>query len=237
MVRTQGSGVTLIQDEPMNHVPAPANDFYCEYAAGACDQDLTNLQTTTGVLLYPSIPRQIAATIEAAVPLLRQRSPGSTWKTWREFGITGQIIFCSICKNMRSADVIIADVTTLNFNLLFEVGYAIGLLKALIPIRDTTIETSQSDFRDLGLLDTIGYLDFQNAESLARGILERLPVLPLPPSRVDLNRESPLYLLKAHIATEGDVRLNSTSRNLHFAFAPSIQSKRHGSRYTKHVGR
>jgi hypothetical protein len=194
----------------MANVPITSSDFYCEYAAGWCDQDLTNLETTAGVLLYPSRPGQIAATIEAAAPLLRQRSPGAIWKTWREFGSTGQVVFCSICKNMRSADVVVADVTTLNFNLLFEVGYAIGLGKPIVPIRDTTIETNQSDFRELGLLDTVGYLDFQNAESLARGILDRLPIEPLAPPRVEVNRDSPLYLLKAHIPTEGDVRLTST---------------------------
>ena len=111
---------------------------------------------------------------------------------------------------MRFSECIVADVTTLNFNLMFEIGYALGLEVPVIPIRDTTIITSRLEFQSLGLLDTLGYLDFQNADTLARGIIERWPVPALPNPRVELNRDKPLLVVKGHIPTEGDVRLMST---------------------------
>jgi len=111
---------------------------------------------------------------------------------------------------MRFSQCVVADVTTLNFNLLFEIGFALGLEQPVIPIRDTTILTNRKEFQELGVLDTVGYLDFQNADTLAGAILERWPVEPLPNPRVELNRERPLFVVKAHIATEGDVRLMST---------------------------
>jgi hypothetical protein len=111
---------------------------------------------------------------------------------------------------MRFSECIIADVTTLNFNLLFEIGFALGLEQAVVPIRDTTIMTDEEQFRELGLLDTVGYVDFQNSDSLAEALIARLPVAPMRSPRVALNRESPLYVLKGHIQTEGDVLLLST---------------------------
>lgn len=201
---------------------------YCEYAAGPCDQSFLGMTQVAATFLYPSRQTQIAATIEAAVRLLRTRAPDKEWKTWKEFETRGQIIFCAICKSMRFSQCVVADVTTLNFNLLFEIGFAIGLEQPVIPIRDTTIVTNRKDFQELGLLDTVGYLDFQNAEGLAAGIMERWPVEPLPNPRVELNRDRPLFVVKAHISTEGDVRLMSTLKKsaLHFRTYDVIETPR-----------
>ena len=201
---------------------------YCEYAAGPCDQSFAGVEQVSATFLYPSRQTQIAATIEAAVRSLRTQAPDKTWRTWRDFEIRGQIIFCAICKSMRFSHCVVADVTTLNFNLLFEIGFALGLERPVIPIRDTTIVTSREDFQELGLLDTVGYLDFQNAEGLASGILQRWPVSPLPNPRVDLNRERPLFVIKAHIPTEGDVRLMSTLKKsaLHFRTYDVVETPR-----------
>ena len=152
----------------------------------------------------------MAATIEAAVAVLNRSGGAGGWVTWRSFQTTGQIIFCSICKAMRFADYVVADVTTLNFNLLFEIGFALGLNLPVIPVRDTTFIRDKNEFDELGLLDTIGYLDFQNADGLASDLLERLPVAAIPPPPAVLNREAPLYVLKGPIETEGAVRLMST---------------------------
>jgi hypothetical protein len=201
---------------------------YCEYAAGPCDQIFAGTGAAAATFLYPSRQTQIAATIEAAVRLLRERAPDKVWRTWTEFDNAGQIIFCRICKNVRFSDCIVADVTTLNFNLLFEIGFALGLELPVIPIRDTTIQTNREEFQELGLLDTIGYLDFQNADALASSVLRRWPGEALPNPRVTLNRDRPLFVVKGHIATEGDVRLFSTLNKsaLHFRTYDVIETPR-----------
>lgn len=183
---------------------------FCQYAGGPCDQDFRGTSTRRGVILYPSEPTTIAGTIESAATILKRAGPGVRWDTWKDFQSTGQIVFCSICKAMRFADYIVADVTTLNFNLLFEIGFALGLGLPVVPIRDTTIIRDKREFDEVGLLDTMGYLDFQNAEELAHGLLERLPTAPIPAPPAALNREAPLYVLKGPIETEGAVRLMST---------------------------
>jgi hypothetical protein len=108
---------------------------------------------------------------------------------------------------MRFCELVIADVTTLNFNLLFEIGFAIGLGKAVIPIRDTSYMCDVQEFIDLGLLDTVGYTDFQNSEQLSTKILQQVPVDPIPAPIVPLNLDAPLYVVKAPIETEGGLRL------------------------------
>jgi hypothetical protein len=190
------------------HEPPP----YCEYAGGACDQVFDDAIVSDGFFLYPNDPTIIAATIEEGVRTLR-RIPGErVWKTWKDLGIAGQIIFCQICKTLRFTHVAVADVTTLNFNLLFEIGFCLGLGVPLIPIRDTSFVRDHKAFDELGLLDTLGYLDYHNSRDLAEYVHERaksasVPVLGnVPPE----NREQPLYVVKSHIVNEGMVRLMST---------------------------
>ena len=182
---------------------------YCEYASGACDQEFSGIRSSKGLLLYPSEPQQLAFTIHAAATSLRQRDPGTRWLTWEDFKTSGQVIFCEICKNLRHTDVVIADVTTLNLNLLFEIGFVLGLEIPVVPVRDTSYQRDRSEFQELGLLDTIGYLDFQNSTGLADGVMKRLPVAPIPAPATQLNKQNPLYVMKGPIDTEGAVRVMS----------------------------
>ena len=126
---------------------------YCEYADGPCDQSFENTPPSSALFLYPSEPPQIAGAIESAVEKGNARVEG-TWRTWNELDIAGQIIFCSVCKSTRFAQHIVADVTTLNFNLLFEIGFAMGLELPVLPIRDTSFIRDKKKFEEFALLDT-----------------------------------------------------------------------------------
>ena len=197
----------------MTDTDRPQPPTFCQYADGECDQSFANQPHRTGIFLYPSDPPQIADTVEAAAKKLRKRFPEQTWLTWRDFQTAGQIIFCAICKSCRFAQYVIADVTTLNFNLMFEIGFSLGLGVAVVPIRDTTFARHRRLFDQLGLLDVIGYLDFQNADGLAESLAAHLPIdaLALPPTTRNYNE--PVYVLKAPIKTEGEVRLMSALTN------------------------
>jgi hypothetical protein len=189
---------------PLLHSP-PA---FCAYAGGPCDQDFSSLESHDGLFLFSSKPATIATTIEHAVALLQQRT-ASRWATWRDMDVSGRIIFCEICKSMRGAATVYADVTTLNFNLMFEIGFAIGLGLPVRPIRDTTYSVDKKLFDALGLLDTLGYQDFTTSEALSQAVITSGPGQPLtvPPKRT--YRETPLYVLKGPIDTDGTVRLLS----------------------------
>lgn len=194
--------------EPRQDLTVPP--AFCQYSAGPCDQEFVGTKQLRGLFLYPAEPESLAATIEGAVRLLRFADQKSVWKTWKDLHIGGQIVFCTICKHMRFAGGVVADVTTLNFNLLFEIGFALGLEIPIWPIRDTTFIKDRQSYDELGLLDTIGYLDFQNSETLANALSGTWPPKVIPAPVVGISREAPLYVLKGHIDTEGAVRLLST---------------------------
>ena len=182
---------------------------FCEYAGGACDQTFDHPARSEGLFLYPNEPQIIAGTIEEAVQQLRIATT-KQWLTWKDLGVSGQIIFCQICKALRFTTFVVADVTTLNFNLLFEIGYAIGLGIPVLPLRDTSYLKDARVFNELGLIDTLGYLDFQNAGDLVRAIRAKgKPSLALPQNQA-IDKERPLYVMKSPVQSEGMVRLMSS---------------------------
>ena len=133
--------------------------------------------------------------------------------------VSGQLIFCEICKQLRSSSVVVADVTTLNFNLLFEIGFANSLGLPIILIRDTTYAIDQEQFRRLGLLDTLGYIDFQNSEELAEKLPEAIEnAKPLSDVPQRAYREAPVYIIRSAFSPEGSLALESTLTLSHLKY-------------------
>lgn len=198
---------------PLIHEP-PA---FCAYAGGPCDQDFREIAAFDGLFLFASEPKGIASTITQAANALNERTDGR-WQTWKDMNIAGRLIFCEICKSIRGAGTVYADVTTLNFNLLFEIGFAIGLGVAVRPIRDTTYQIDAKLFRELGVLDTLGYIDFTNRDNLAGSVLSAGPAAAVaaPPART--YRDRPLYVLQGPIDTDGVVRLLSLLKKSRLGF-------------------
>jgi hypothetical protein len=202
----RGLSMSYTDDSELDAISAPPS--YCQYVGGRCDQDFTQQTTADALFLYPSEPPIIANTVEEAVRSLRRSEPDKKWNTWRDLGVAGQIIFCKICISQRFSKAVIADVTTLNFNLLFEIGYALGLDVPVCPIRDSSYIKDQKLFDELGLLDTFGYLDFANAHELALKVKQYRPQR-LASQRLAINLERPLYLVKSPVQSEGMVKLMS----------------------------
>lgn len=198
---------------PLLHEPPP----YCAYATGECDQSFERIGPSRGLFLYASKPSPIANAVSAAATVLGDKT-GDRWATWQEMDIAGHIIFCEICKSIRGSDVVYADVTTLNFNLMFEIGFALGLGQPVRPIRDPTYSVDKKAFDAVGVLDTLGYIDFVNSDELAAKIIEAPPPSPIgmPPKRT--YRESPIYVLKGPIDTDGSVRLLSLIKKSRIGF-------------------
>jgi hypothetical protein len=201
---------------------------FCQYADDPCDQDFVAVKPSKAIFLYPADPSQIAATIESAVKLLRTGHAPADWLSWRDLGTVGQIIFCAVCRGIRFSETVFADVTTLNFNLLFEIGYTLGLSLPVAPIRDTSFIRDAGEFTELGLLDTLGYIDFRNSQQLADAIRARLPIQPIPTPPADLNLQAPLYVLKGPHETEGEIKLLSEIKKsvVHFRTYDVVETPR-----------
>lgn len=197
----------MLGTEPSGAASPPS---FCQYAAGACVRpNVTPAERTRIFIAYPGHPELISSTIETAVGSLRDTSPGVEWLTWRDLNPTGQVILCSICEAIRTSSLVVADVTKLNHNVMFEIGFAIGLGLPVVPLRDTSLVADERVFKELGLLDTLTYLEYTNSDQLASKMRAALvpPPLQFPPDKADSG--NPVFLMKSPIVVDGAIALES----------------------------
>lgn len=126
-------------------------------------------KASTGFIAYPKEPRIVSETIMAAVA--DSETSALRLKPWEKMSITGLKIDNLVRDHIRAADVVLADITYDNFNVYYEIGFAIARDKPIIPLVNTSIENAARRARELGLFDTIGWLTYTNSDDLLR----RLP--------------------------------------------------------------
>jgi nucleoside 2-deoxyribosyltransferase len=67
---------------------------------------------------------------------------------------------------IRNADFLAADVTYLNCNVLYEIGFAVAAEKPIIVTIDTAVEKAIANLMKIGLFDTLGWVPYNNSLEL-----------------------------------------------------------------------
>lgn len=155
---------------------------------------------------YPSDPKILGDTIESAVKQASSKFALSGVYTWRSADVAGAFVSDRILEAINAKQYFVADVSRLNFNVTFEVGYAIGRSKNLLLTRYRALD-SEKDLLELGIFDTITYTNYENSDELAgllNGITARSSVFPVA---VKQNRQAPVYLVDAKYKTDPVTRI------------------------------
>ncbi|MDE0136467.1 MAG: hypothetical protein OXM54_16730 [Acidimicrobiaceae bacterium] len=197
--------------EPSTLFAPQSQPKFCQYAGSACNENFLAAPSKQRVFFaFASEPPQVAESISLAVEALKGSHPEWDWLTWQDLDVSGQLIFCQICKNVRASSVVVADITSLNFNLMFEIGFVIGLGVPLVLIRDTSFNSETERFKSLGLLETIGYTEFQNSSELASRLPQAIEsARPLAEVPQRAFRETPVYVVRSKISTDGSLAIES----------------------------
>ena len=87
--------------------------------------------------------------------------------SWRELDIAGRFIADQVLNKIDVAEILAADVTQLNFNVAYEVGYALAKGKRVILTRHKGLQPSSPLIEEVGIFDTLGWLTYENSEELA----------------------------------------------------------------------
>ncbi|WP_342089446.1 P-loop ATPase, Sll1717 family [Dyadobacter sp. OTU695] len=125
-----------------------------------------------GFFAYSSQPSSSGEAIEEAV---REINKGNlaTITTWRGLRISGRIIIKEILDQIDKSDFFCADLTGMNDNVLFEIGYAIGRAKPIWLVFDTSYAYSQHRFKEFQLLSTVGYSKYTNTQNLVQSFYQQ----------------------------------------------------------------
>ena len=125
---------------------------------------------------YSGNPALRAETLRDAIAAVRER--GVEAAGWESLGIEGKILIDTICRSIDESAAVVADVSTMNSNVLFEAGYALGKNKVLWLALDETDESALRVWNDLSLLSTVGRVGYEgNSEDLVSRIMSQRPDL------------------------------------------------------------
>ncbi|MCK4393431.1 hypothetical protein KAX17_11050 [Candidatus Bipolaricaulota bacterium] len=118
-----------------------------------------------GFVAYPSEPHSLVEAIEDAA---REISGGNVveLKPWVSFSQSGRIIMRNICEAIDKSQLFVCDLTDLNRNVLFELGYAVAQNKRIWVLLNEGIARATSDYRAFRAVTTITYTSYVNTHEI-----------------------------------------------------------------------
>jgi hypothetical protein len=143
---------------------------------------------------YPSSEHDVIEAIHAAKQLLSHSRRDLEVHLWEENDISGRPLTDPIFEMIAGANMLVADITKMNFNVTFEIGYAIGLGKRVHLVRDQNIIREAELTTKIGIFDTLGFRSYTEGQSLAVILQDVKPENPLPLRR-EFNKKTPIYIL------------------------------------------
>jgi hypothetical protein len=164
----------------------------------------------SGLVAYPSDPKTIGQTISKCLEKLQHDENFRKLLSWEENDVPGRFISTEVLNNIENGSVFVADITRLNFNVIFEIGYAIGCRKRAILVRNENIRPELDLIRQVGIFDTLGYANYQDSASLSAVICEIDDLSPLHFDDKTTNNNSPVYLFLPLI--KGDIETHLIAR-------------------------
>lgn len=162
---------------------------------------------------YPYRPEMRRETISKSIGLISGTHEMQA-VSWEDLRVGGRLIIDEILDAIENSDLAIFEVTDLNHNVMFELGYAIARQKKLWLLRDTSEMAARNLWEEVRLLSTVGYARYLSSDDIveafekdrpweqARTIYDRSIRQALEPT--DLNA---LLFVRSLHATEADREL------------------------------
>lgn len=185
---------------------------FCQFEHGTCTRIKGKLELQDAFFAYPSKPLNISTQINEAIAKIEDQDVCNV-QDWQSLLVDGKIIYCEICKAIRRSHLLVADITTLNDNVLFEIGFAIGLGKKLWLLRDSSFERDHKQISQFGLLDYTGYTDYRNSDEIMTKFMMQKPWEQKDPNNFyfesEITDNSKLVYLKSNHNNDGSINLTS----------------------------
>lgn len=133
-----------------------------------------------------------------------------TITAWSQQDTSGAPIARSVESWIDASDAFVADISTVNANVTYELGYAIGLQKPTRLIRSTHIQFKS--VKEVGLLDTLGYDGYDYQHNLQKILAKKDETTRW--AEVPKNKDQPLFLLQPATSTDAASRVTSAIKKI-----------------------
>jgi hypothetical protein len=163
---------------------------------------------------YPSSPADRAESIETAIEDIYAGAVVDIIG-WKSLAVSGRIVIGAVCDEIKSRQIFVADVTGLNPNVLFELGYAIAHRRRVWLLLNPRIDRARVNWDRFQLLTTVGFAPYNNSSDIVNQFYREQPYKDLgqnlydellraagPPSKKDA-----LLYLRCDVNTEASMRI------------------------------
>ncbi len=192
-----------------------------------------SLSELTAFVAYPSAPKQIGDSIRAGCKKLLAQKGSFVLSPWESNDIAGHCLTDPILESIKGTSLLVADVTHLNFNVIYEIGYAIGSGKRAVLVRDRSLIRDEALIREVGIFDTLGVETYANSEEFAKLIANINSLAPIPLPNSSLNKRVPVYIVTPREKAEAEIRILSrvqTTGGIYFRSFDPIENARLSAR-------
>ena len=149
----------------------------------------------TAFVAYSSRDAAVVRLVGDAVYVANGKSDRVRYESWVYNDIPGNPLISPILGRIEESAFIIADITTLNLNVVYEIGFAIGSRKRAYLMRHRGTPGDKTVAREAGIFDTLGYHEYSDKDDLVRRLTSNIDPEPLPFS-VELDHRAPVYLVE-----------------------------------------
>ncbi len=175
---------------------------------------------------YPSLPADRAESIETAIEAIHSNHTVDI-VSWKSLAVSGRLMIGAICDEIRDRQVFIADVTGLNPNVLFELGYAIAHRKRVWLLLNPQIARARVEWDRFQLLTTIGYSPYSNSNDIVTQFYRDEPFRNIGQALYDEllgsagspSKKDALLYLQCDVNTDASLRI---ARRVSTAPIPSV---------------
>ncbi|MQM32629.1 MAG: hypothetical protein CRU78_19910, partial [Candidatus Accumulibacter phosphatis] len=131
------------------------------------------------------------------------------YEPWEFNDTAGNLLISPVVDAIDQSCFIVADITYLNPNVVYEIGFSIGRSRRCFLVRHTGTDGDKKIARDVGIFDTLGFEPYETADELTNTLTAYVDPAPLPFS-AQLDRRAPVYVVEP--PTKGGIATVMTSR-------------------------
>ena len=188
---------------------------------------------------FSADPRWLFDTITAGIANANAAQTKFTYHGWPANDVPGRPLVGPVQSGINNAAFVVADISTLNLNVTYEVGFAIGTRKRAYLIRNSDYADKRGLAAKVGIFDTLGYQQYENSTSLAKVLSSITDLAPIEFTDSP-DSKAPIYVIESPY--KGDTMLHIVScvkktRFQYRSFNPSEDTRLAASDAIAHVSR
>ena len=135
------------------------------------------------------------------------------YEPWQFADNSGRPIISPIIESIDDSPFLVADITVLSLNVVYEVGYAIGRRKRVKLLRYS--QHAEGNLEQIGIFDTLGYSEFTDSDDVTTILSGDIDDTPLTDATT-IDKNAPIYIVQPPTISTADVVLVSRIKKAGF---------------------